>query len=138
MNEATIVCPNCKKSFEISDAIQHQIDDELLKAKTEQSETLRKEYDVLAETKIEDAVQSAISEAKQATELQLAKERQTAKLELEKAKQTTELETELLRSQAESSKESEKQLREQTQYISVVDNQLTVLPRNSFTFIIFS
>jgi uncharacterized protein YbaR (Trm112 family) len=43
MNGATIVCPNCKKPFEISDAIQHQIEDELLKAKTEQSESLRKE-----------------------------------------------------------------------------------------------
>lgn len=113
MTGATITCPYCKKHFEISDAIQHQIEDELLKAKTEQSETIRKEYDVLAESKIKDAVQSAIAEAKQATELQLAKERQTAKLELEKAKHSTELETELLRSQAESSKESEKQLREQ-------------------------
>lgn len=44
MNGATIVCPNCKTSFEISDAIQHQIDDELLKAKTAQSETLRMNF----------------------------------------------------------------------------------------------
>ena len=36
-----ITCPYCKKSFEISDAIQHQIEDELLRAKTEQSATLR-------------------------------------------------------------------------------------------------
>lgn len=124
MNGATIVCPNCKKSFEISEAIQHQIEDELLKAKTEQSETLRKEYDVLAETKIKDAVQAALSEAQQASELQIARERQNAKLEIEKAKQSTELElertkqsteleTEKLRRQAEASKESEKQLREQ-------------------------
>ena len=34
MGEATIICPNCKKPFEISDAIQHQIEDELLRAKT--------------------------------------------------------------------------------------------------------
>ena len=39
----TIICPHCKKPFEISDAIQRQIQDELLQAKTEQSETLRKE-----------------------------------------------------------------------------------------------
>jgi hypothetical protein len=113
MNATTIICPHCKMHFEISDAIQHQIEDELLMAKSEQFETLRKEYDVLAETKITQAVQSAIAESKQAAELQLAKERQTAKLELEKEKQSTELETELLRSQAKSSKESEKQLREQ-------------------------
>jgi hypothetical protein len=124
MNAATIVCPHCKKSFEISDAIGRQIEDELLKAKTEQSATLRKEYDILAESKIKQAVRDAVSEASQTAELQFAKERQAARLELEKAKQTTELalekakltaefETEKLRSQAESAKESEKQLRGQ-------------------------
>ncbi|GHV05330.1 hypothetical protein FACS1894217_02020 [Clostridia bacterium] len=124
MNATTIVCPHCKQLFEISDAIGHQIEDELLKAKTEQSETLRKEYDVLAESKIQQAVQGAVAEAQQAAEHQLAKERQAAGLELErakqatelaleKAKQGTELETERLRSQVEGAKESEKQLREQ-------------------------
>ena len=121
---STITCPYCKKSFEISDAIQHQIEDELLKAKTEQSATLRKEFDVLAEEKIQQAVQSAVTEAQQVADLRLEKERQTARLELDKtkqsielelerAKQSTELETEKLRRQADSSKESEKQLREQ-------------------------
>ena len=119
-----ITCPYCKKSFEISDAIQHQIEDELLRAKTEQSATLRKEFDVQAEAKIKQDVQSAVIEAQQAAELQLSRERQAAMLELEKAKQSTELEvekakqstefeTEKLRRQAESAKESEKQLREQ-------------------------
>ena len=45
MNITAIICPHCRKPFEISDAIQHQIDDELLRARTEQSETLRREYD---------------------------------------------------------------------------------------------
>ena len=121
---STITCPYCKKSFEISDAIGHQIEEELLRAKFEQSETLRKEFDVQAEAKINQAVQSALIEAQQAAEIQLSRERQAAKLELEKAKQSTELEvekakqstefeTEKLRRQAESAKESEKQLREQ-------------------------
>ena len=124
MGGATIICPNCKKSFEISDAIQHQIEDELLRAKTEQSETLRKEYDAAAEIKLKQAVEKAISEAQQASQLQIERERQTAKLELdkarqttelevEKAKQTTELETERLRREATASKESEKLLRKQ-------------------------
>jgi hypothetical protein len=124
MNVATIICPNCKKPFEISDAIQHQIEDELLKAKTEQSENLRKEYDVIAEAQVKDAVEAAVAEMQQASELQLARERQNAKLELERAKQSTEFElerakqstefeTEKFHRQAESSKESEKQLREQ-------------------------
>ena len=119
-----ITCPYCKKSFEISDAIQHQIEEELIRAKTEQSETLRKEFDIQAEAKLKQAVKSAVSETQQAAELLLARERQAAKLELEKAKkstefevekakQSTELETERLRQQAESAKESEKQLREQ-------------------------
>jgi len=119
-----ITCPYCKKSFEISDAIGHQIEEELLMAKTEQSERMRKEFDAQADERIKQAVQSAVTEAQQAAELQIVRERQAAKLELEKAKQSTELEvektkqsteleTERLRHQAESAKESEKQLREQ-------------------------
>lgn len=77
MGGATIICPNCKKSFEISDAIQHQIEDELLRAKTEQSETLRKEYDAAAEIKLKQAVENAISEAQQAAQLQIERERQS-------------------------------------------------------------
>ena len=124
MNTTAIICPNCKKPFEISDAIQHQIEDELQRAKTEQSESLRREFDVLAETRIKDAVQSAVAEARQASELHLTRERQSAKLELDKArqsteleveraKQATELETERLRREASASKENEKQLRDQ-------------------------
>jgi hypothetical protein len=124
MTSTNIICPNCKKPFEISDAIQHQIEDELLRAKTEQSETLRREYDTLAEERIKQAVQTAIAETQQASELQFAKERQNARLELERArqsteleleraKQSTELENEKLRSQAETAKESEKKLREE-------------------------
>ena len=120
----TIICPHCKKPVEISDAIQHQIEDELSRAKTEQSETLRREYDDAAETKLKQAVQNAIAEAQQAAQLQLERERQASKLaldkarqstdlEVEKAKQTTELETERLRREAAASKESEKQLRKQ-------------------------
>lgn len=50
--DSMITCPYCKKSFEISDAIQHQIEEELLRAKTEQSEMLRKEFDIQAEAKL--------------------------------------------------------------------------------------
>ena len=123
-NPTNIACPFCKKSFEISEAIQHQINDALRQAKESQSETLRKEYDTLADQRIKQAVQNALAEANQTSELQLARERQNAKLELEKARQTTvleverakqstEFEAEKLRRQAESSKETEKQLRDQ-------------------------
>ena len=90
MNDA-VVCPHCKKPFEISDAIRRQIEGELARAKTEQTETIRKEYDVLAESKIKDAVQTAVAEAQQATAF----------------------EAEKLRRQAESSKKSERQKSEQ-------------------------
>ncbi len=124
MNATTIICPHCKKPFEISDAIQHQIEDELLRAKMEQSESLRKEYDAQSEARLVEAVQDAVKAARQEAELLLAKERQTAKLELDKARQSSEmeaerarqskeLETERLRSEAASSKENEKQLRKQ-------------------------
>ena len=120
----TIICPHCKKPVEISDAIQHQLEDELLRAKTEQTETLRKEYDAQSEAKLKQAVLDAVAAAQQESELRIAKERQVAKreldkalqsteLEVEKAKQDTELETERLRREAAASKESEKQLRKQ-------------------------
>jgi len=55
--------PYCKSAFEISYAIQHQIEDELLKAKTEQSKTLREEFDVQTAERIKQVVQSAVAEA---------------------------------------------------------------------------
>jgi hypothetical protein len=120
----TIICPHCKQQIEINDAIQHQIKDELLRAKAEQSDTLRKEYDAEVQARLNQAVQSAVATAQQEAERLLAKERQAAELELnkakqyteleiEKAKQTTQFETELLRREAANSKENEKQLREQ-------------------------
>lgn len=124
MNATTITCPHCRKSFEISDAIQHQIEDELLKAKSEQSESLRKEFDEQTQQRIQQAVQKAISDTQHEAELRLQKELKTARLELDKAKQATELalekanqnnmlETERLRREAASSKENEEQLRKQ-------------------------
>lgn len=113
MDGTTIVCPNCKKAFEISDAIRRQIDDELLRAKTEQSESLRKEYGVLAEEQIKRSVERALAEAKQAAELELARERHAAKLELDKAKQSTALESEELKSLVKGARDSERQLRDE-------------------------
>ncbi|MDR0221464.1 MAG: DUF2130 domain-containing protein [Lachnospiraceae bacterium] len=87
MNSTNIICPHCRQSFEISDAIQHQIEDELHKAKTAQSETLRQEFDRLTEAKVSEA--------------------------LERAKETAALEREKLRSEAEHSRANEKRLREE-------------------------
>jgi len=113
MTNTTIICPGCKYSFEISDAIQAQISDELQKAKTQQTANLRKEYESATEQRINLAVQSAVAEATQAAELKLAKERQNTKLELDKTRQLTELELESAKQSATLAKESEKLLRQQ-------------------------
>ncbi|MCL1881433.1 MAG: DUF2130 domain-containing protein [Oscillospiraceae bacterium] len=91
MNVTTTICPHCKEPFTLSEAIQHQVEEELIKAKSKQTKLLEREYNTQAEKKIELAVQSA----------------------LEKAEQNSELETEKLRIQATNAKESEKQLREE-------------------------
>jgi len=124
MNSSTVVCPQCKKSFEISEAFQHRFNDELQRAIAEQSESLRKEFSSEAEERVRQAVKSAVADAEQAANLRLQNELQTARLELDRAKQSTELElerarqateleTERLRSEAAASKESERQLREE-------------------------
>ena len=79
----------------------HQIDDELLRARTEQSETLRREYDALAEARLKQAVQDAVAAERQEADLRLARERQAAGLELDKARQTAELEAERARQATE-------------------------------------
>ena len=113
MTTTTIICPSCKNSFEISDAIQAQISDELQKAKTQQTANLRKEYDSKVEERVKHAVQNAVAEAATTAELKLTKERQSAKLELDKARQLTELELERAKQSAELAKENEKLLRQQ-------------------------
>jgi len=124
MSATTVICPFCKKSFEISDAIQRQIEDELLRAKDEQSETLRKEFDAQAGERVRQAVESAVAQAQQQAELQLDQQRHKANMdlekarqetafELEKAKQATEFEAQRLKRQTQAAQENEKELREQ-------------------------
>ncbi|MCL2796459.1 MAG: DUF2130 domain-containing protein [Firmicutes bacterium] len=124
MSGTVIVCPNCKNPFEITDAIQRQIEDELTKAKAGQEENLRREFLSRAEENEKQAVLSAVREAEQAAEQKLLRERQNAKLELERtkqatelalenAKQSTELENEKLRREAKNAQDSADRLREQ-------------------------
>ncbi|MCL2376022.1 MAG: DUF2130 domain-containing protein [Defluviitaleaceae bacterium] len=107
MKSTTIVCLHCKKSFEISDAIQHQIEGELTKAKTEQSAALRKEFNSHLEARTKQAVQSAVAEANKSAEFLLAKERQAAKSAMQGEKQLREHMAALLEelSQAKKAKE---------------------------------
>lgn len=124
MNETTIICPHCRKPIEISDAIRRQMQDELLKAKDEQTQSLKKEYDALSETRVRQAVAVALERQQQEAALALQKERAGASLELERAKQQAELEAqkarqagelelERLRGQMEAARQGETLLREQ-------------------------
>jgi hypothetical protein len=99
---STITCPYCKESFEISDAISKQMDEELKKAKEKQSKTLRMEYEQDAKTKIKQEIQKALDEQKQEAEIQLEKAKQSKKMEIEK-----------LHIQAECEKENAEKLRKE-------------------------
>jgi len=102
-------CPKCEHQFEISDAISHQIHDQLAKEKDRQIATLRNEFDL----KTQESVKNAIEQANNEAELRFEKERHAAKFEIEKARQAVELDTERLRRENDSAKESEKELRKQ-------------------------
>ena len=116
MNSTTIICPHCRRPFEISDAISHQIEDELLCAKTEQTELLKREYEGQNEKKLRQAVENALTQAGQDAQLQLERERQSMKLALDKARQSASLEAEQARQQTEL--ETEK-LKRQAQSVQV-------------------
>ena len=60
MNTTNITCPHCGKTFEITEAIQHQLDDELQRAKAEQSKSLKRQYDKQLEEDINKAVETAL------------------------------------------------------------------------------
>ena len=124
MNVTIITCTHCNKPFTLSDAISHQIEDELRHAKQEQAENLRKEFDATTEEQTNNAIEAALAKAKQEADAKLTKSKQEAELaikiaqqekelESERQKQYAELEANKLRLSIESSKESEKQLREQ-------------------------
>ncbi len=102
MNATTIICPHCKKPFEISDAIQHLIVAELQKAKEEQTENLRKEYFSRSEEQQKQAVETALAKAKLEAERLLQMEKHTKELELDR-----------LRAESDSSKNNERELRKQ-------------------------
>lgn len=120
----SVICPHCGQPFEISQAIGHQIEEELLRARREQSESLKKEMEKVAEKRLREAVEGALAQKEQEQELLLARERQQMKLALERQRQEarlaaesalrqTELETERLKQQAKSADESLKENRAQ-------------------------
>ncbi|MDR2090055.1 MAG: DUF2130 domain-containing protein [Clostridiales bacterium] len=124
MKNTTIICPHCNREIDISDAIRHQIEDELSRAKSEQTAVIRKEIVAETDSRVKRAVEDALAKAYQDAELRLAKERQAAAIELAKARQgkelavnaavqTNEFEIAKLRGGIAASAESEKKLRAQ-------------------------
>lgn len=116
MNTSNIICPHCKKSFEINDAIQKQIEDELQIRKDEQSESLRKEYESINEQTVKEAVESALKIHKQQSDseanklklqIELAdkKAKDDIQLAIDRQKMKSDSEAEKLRAQLELEKE---------------------------------
>jgi len=127
LNTARIICPECKKYFEISDALKHQFNDELQKEKTKQTEAMRQEYEAQTAEKIQTALDEAAKSAKRSqeeerkqaamkledAEREIARAKQATELAVQKANKATELELERLRAEAKSEKESTQQLRKE-------------------------
>ncbi|MCL2109523.1 MAG: DUF2130 domain-containing protein [Oscillospiraceae bacterium] len=101
MNTSNITCPYCKKPFEISDALQKQIADELQKQKDAQSETLRKEYENRNRQAVKDAVDAALNAHKQQSDAEANKLKLQLELALQKAKDDTQLALEKQRLQSD-------------------------------------
>ena len=73
MNANYITCPYCKKAFEITEAMQAQIADEISKAIYEQETSLRKEIQKETDEKIKNAVDRALQKERQSSEIEKAK-----------------------------------------------------------------
>lgn len=129
LKTTTITCPYCNRAFEMTDAIQHQIDAEIEHAKEQQLQALRQELDRKAQIQTQEAVKEALEDARQDMERQLEKARREAARNLDKARQETEdevekatQEAERLRREAEQSRKTASQLRHEQEELM---NQLT-------------
>jgi hypothetical protein len=123
MKANTITCKKCGAVIDITEALQHQLADELKKKEEVQNETLRKKYEDETTKKIEAAVKSALDTQNRQTESELTKlktdlelERQKAKNDAENAanaeRKKQEIETQRLLSQIKTEKESNKEFQE--------------------------
>lgn len=129
LKTTNITCPYCNRAFEMTDAIQHQIDAEIERAKEQQLQALRQELEQKAQTQTQEAVKEALEDARLDAERQLEKARREAARNLDKAKQETEdqvekanQEAERLRREAEQSRKTASQLRREQEDLM---NQLT-------------
>ena len=75
MTTTSFTCPHCNKIIDISDALRHQIDDELKQAKAAQSETIKAENDKL----ISEAVAVAVGAQTERLKQEAAESKQSEK-----------------------------------------------------------
>ncbi len=129
LKTTNITCPYCNRAFEMTDAIQHQIDAEIERGKEEQLQALRREMEEKAQTQTQEAVKEALEDARQEAERRLEKARREAARNLDRARQETEdqvekvnQEAERLRREAEQSRKTASQLRQEQEELM---NQLT-------------
>ena len=101
MNTNSITCPYCKKPFEITDAIQTQMAEELVIAKDKQEAALRAEIQKETEALINSAVGAA----------------------LQKERQSVEMETSKLQAQADNARELQKQVKSYLDEISKLQKE---------------
>lgn len=120
MSTTNINCPHCGETIDITEAIQHQLDEELDREKNKQSELLKKQYDKQYEKEIKKAVESALREAEEKFNderssylIEVEKAKKSLDSEVKKVKQNIEIETEQLKTDIENSRKNEENLRKQ-------------------------
>ncbi len=71
MEQGTIICPHCGQSFAISEALQHQMQADLQKAREEQQRQLQQAYEKQHAEKTRAAIAEALREAQEKTQAQM-------------------------------------------------------------------
>lgn len=71
MEQGTIICPHCGQSFAISEALQHQMQADLQKAREEQQRQLQQAYEKQNAEKTRAAIAEALREAREKTQAQM-------------------------------------------------------------------
>jgi hypothetical protein len=101
MKANTITCKDCGAEIDITEALQHQMADELQKQSVAQNETLRKQYEAEAASKVDEAVKSALEKQNQQSESEKAKLQAQLELVQKRANDEAELAIQKAQNKAE-------------------------------------
>jgi hypothetical protein len=106
MNSTTITCEKCGAVIDITEALQHQMREELQKQSEAQNEALRKQYEAEAADEVAKAVEAALEKQNQQAESEKAKLQ--AQLELVQKRANDEAELALQKAQSKADAERSK------------------------------